>query len=283
MLALHDATVRIGRATLLDGVSLAVRPGEVLAVVGPNGAGKTTALRALAGETAPAAGAATLDGQALADVGAEGLALRRAVMPQASSLPFDFSVLDVVLLGRTPHRATRADDLDAVHRAMRAAGVADLVGRRYPTLSGGERQRVHLARALAQLDGPDRGAPRYLLLDEPTSALDIAHQHAVLRTARGRAAAGAGVLAVLHDLNHAAQYADRLAVLAGGRLVACGPPRDVLTAGVVARAFGVAVVVTEHPCAACPLVVPVPESPAPEGPAPEAASLPPAHALPALP
>ena len=272
MLALHDATVRIGRATLLDGVSLAVRPGEVLAVVGPNGAGKTTALRLLAGETAPTAGAATLDGRPLAEVGAEALALRRAVMPQASSLPFDFPVLDVVLLGRTPHRATRDADLDAAYRALRAAGVDGLAGRRYPTLSGGERQRVHLARALAQLDG-GAGPARYLLLDEPTSALDIAHQHAVLRTARQRAAAGVGVLAVLHDLNHAAQYADRLAVLAGGRPVASGPPRDVLTADVVARAFGVAVVVTEHPCAACPLVVPVPE----------AAPFHPVPALPAIP
>ena len=259
MLALHDATVRIGPATLLDGVSLAVRPGEVLAVVGPNGAGKTTALRALSGESAPTAGAATLDGAPLADVGSGPLALRRAVMPQASSLPFDFSVLEVVLLGRTPHRSTRAADLDAASRAMDAAGVAAFADRRYPTLSGGEQQRVHLARALAQLDGPATAGPRYLLLDEPTSALDLAHQHAVLRTARRRAAAGDGVLAVLHDLNHAAQYADRVAVLAAGRLVACGAPRDVLTAEVVAEAFGVAVVVTDHPCAACPLVVPVPD------------------------
>ena len=258
MLALHDATVRVGPATLLDGVSLEARPGEVLAVVGPNGAGKTTALRALSGEAAPSAGAATLDGAPLAGLEARALARRRAVMPQASTLPFDFSVLEVVLLGRTPHRATRAADLEAAHRALVEAGVEAFAGRRYPTLSGGEQQRVHLARALAQLDGP-ADAARYLLLDEPTSALDLAHQHAVLRTARRRAAEGVGVVAVLHDLNHAAQYADRVAVLARGRLVACGPPRDVLTAEVVAEAFGVAVVVTEHPCAACPLVVPVPE------------------------
>lgn len=261
MLALDHATVRVGHATLLDGVSLAVRPGEVLAVVGPNGAGKTTALRTLAAEAPPSDGTATLDGQALAALAPDALARRRAVMPQATTLQFDFSVLEVVLLGRTPHRSSRADDLDAAFRAMRAAGVEALAARRYPTLSGGEQQRVHLARALAQLDAGAEAspeAPRYLLLDEPTSALDIAHQHAVLRTARERAAAGVGVLAVLHDLNHAAQYADRVAVLAAGRLVACGPPRDVLTVDVVGRAFGMAVVVTDHPCAACPLVVPVP-------------------------
>ncbi len=257
MLSLDDVTVRTGHATLLDGVSLDVRPGEVLAVVGANGAGKTTALRVLTGEVPPSAGAARLDGVPLAELDGPALAQRRAVLPQASALPFDFAVLDVVMLGRTPHRAGRDADLAAAHRAMRAAGIGALADRRYPTLSGGEQQRVHLARALAQLDAPGDGA-RYLLLDEPTSALDIAHQHAVLRTARQRAAAGDGVLAVLHDLNHAAQYADRVAVLARGRLVACGPPRDVLTPDVVGRAFGVAVVVTDHPCAACPLVVPIP-------------------------
>ena len=260
MLTLSSATVRVGQATLLSDVSLDVRPGEVLAVVGPNGAGKTTALRVIAGETPPTTGGATLGGRPLAEIEPRTLALRRAVMPQASTLPFDFSVLEVVLLGRTPHRAGQAADLDAAFRAMRAGGVEALAARRYQTLSGGEQQRVHLARALAQLDAEaPPGETRYLLLDEPTSALDIAHQHAVLRTARDRAAEGVGVLAVLHDLNHAAQYADRVAVLAAGRLVACGPPREVLTADVVARAFGVTVVVTDHPCAACPLVVPVPD------------------------
>ena len=152
---------------------------------------------------------------------------------------------------------------------MRRAGVLPLASRRYPTLSGGEQQRVHLARTLAQLDG--RGTPeasgggaaahtsaRYLLLDEPTSALDLAHQHAVLRVAREEAARGTGVLAVLHDLNLAAQYADRIAVLAQGRLIALGAPEAVLTPTVVRCAFGISVLVTQNPCAACPLVVPIP-------------------------
>ena len=161
----------------------------------------------------------------------------------------------MVLLGRTPHRTTRAADLDAAERAMRRADVLDLADRRYPTLSGGEKQRVHLARALAQLDGSD--GDRYLLLDEPTSALDLGHQHAVLGVARREAEAGVGVLAVLHDLNLAAQYADRIAVLAAGHLVALGTADAVLTPAVVRCAFGISVVVTRNPCAACPLVVPV--------------------------
>ena len=264
MLALDSVTVRAGQATLLDALSLHVAPGEVVAVVGPNGAGKTTALRLLAGETAPASGRVTLDGQPLAD--APDLALRRAVLPQESALAFGFTALDVVLLGRTPHRATRRDDLAAAGRAMAQAGVDGLADRRYPTLSGGERQRVHLARVLAQLDpaphapsGDSAPVGRYLLLDEPTSALDLAHQHAVLRVARQQATAGVGVLAVLHDLNLAAQYADRIAVLAGGRLVAVGRPHAVLTPTVVRCAFGITVMVTAHPCAACPLIVPVPD------------------------
>ena len=257
MLALEDATVRIGRATLLDGLSLEVAPGEVVAVVGPNGAGKTTALRLLAGETAPSSGRAVLDGRPF-DL-EDGLARRRAVLPQKSALAFGFSALDVVMLGRTPHRSTRAEDRAAASRSMHAAGVAGLAGRRYPSLSGGEQQRVHLARALAQLDGTE--GPRYLLLDEPTSALDLAHQHAVLRVARRQAADGVGVLAVLHDLNLAAQYADRIAVLAGGRLVAVGTADAVLTPSVVRCAFGISVVVTRNPCAACPMVVPTADDP----------------------
>ena len=255
MLALDAVTVRAGGRLLLDALTLAVAPGEVVAVVGPNGAGKTTALRVLAGERVPDDGRSALGGAPLSGVAPDRLARARAVLPQQSSLGFDFSALDVVQLGRTPHRAPRADDRAAVGRAMERAGVAHLAARRYPTLSGGEQQRVHLARTLAQLDGTD--GDRYLLLDEPTSALDLAHQHAVLQTARDEAARGVGVLAVLHDLNHASQYADRVAVLAGGRLVACGAPRDVLTPAVVRCAFGITVLVTDHPCLACPLVVPV--------------------------
>ena len=258
MLALRSVSVRKGPATLLDGLSLEVAPGEVVAIVGPNGAGKTTALRVLAGETPPTDGAAHLNVQPLAALAPRDLARQRAVLPQQSALAFAFSVLDVVLLGRTPHAAPHADDLAAAERAMRRAGVLHLAARRYPTLSGGEQQRVHLARALAQLDGGAEA--RYLLLDEPTSALDLAHQHAVLRVARAEATAGVGVLAVLHDLNLAAQYADRIAVLAAGKLVAVGTAEAVLTPAVVRCAFGISVVVTQNPCAACPLVVPVPES-----------------------
>ena len=163
-LAIHEATVQIGAATLLDGLSLAVEPGEVVAVVGPNGAGKSTALRLFAGERAPDTGEVRLDGRPLAAFDEGDLARRRAVLPQHAALAFGFSALDVVLLGRTPHAAGRRADVAAAARAMHRAGVAPLAARRYPTLSGGERQRVHLARVLAQLDGDAPGS-QYLLLD----------------------------------------------------------------------------------------------------------------------
>ncbi|MEM0961942.1 MAG: heme ABC transporter ATP-binding protein [Bacteroidota bacterium] len=260
MLTLDQVSVRIGRATLLDGLSLAVEPGRVLAIVGPNGAGKTTALRLLAGEMRPTEGAVHLDRSPLASLDTNALAQRRAVLPQKSALAFGFTALDVVLLGRTPHRSTHRDNRLAAARAMERAGVHHLASRRYPTLSGGEQQRVHLARTLAQLDGGDAtaGADRYLLLDEPTSALDLAHQHTVLGVARQQAAAGVGVLTVLHDLNLAAQYADRIAVLAEGALVAIGSAEAVLTPAVIQQAFGISVLVMQNPCASCPLVVPMP-------------------------
>ena len=259
MLELQNVSYRIGAKTLVDGISLCLRPGEVLAVIGANGAGKTTLLRLLSGELRPTAGAVRLDGLARASSDAETLARRRAVLPQQSTLTFGFTALEVVLLGRTPHRTRHTHDLDVARRAMQAAGVTHLAERSYPTLSGGEQQRVHLARALAQIwDAPAEGH-RYLLLDEPTASLDLAHQHGVLRTARRCAKAGVGVLAVLHDLNLAAQHADRIAVLCRGCLVAEGPPEAVLTPEIIRRAFDISVFVIEHPGAACPLIVPVPE------------------------
>jgi iron complex transport system ATP-binding protein len=260
MLSLDTVRVCVGDAVLLDGVSLAVRPGEVVAVVGPNGAGKSTLLKVAAGERAPTTGRVTLDGAPLASFTPDVLAARRAVLPQHSALQFGFTASEVVALGRTPHvhHSSWKEDETAVRRALGRAGVGHLAARRYPTLSGGEQQRVHLARALAQLDAPHVNEPRYLLLDEPTASLDLAHQHAVLGTARALADAGTGVLVVLHDLNLAAQYADRLAVLRRGRLLADGPPADVLDPALVHAAFDVAVTVLPHPCFTCPLVVALP-------------------------
>jgi len=259
VLALDNVTVTISGADLLCGVSLGIAAGTVTALVGPNGAGKSTLLAVASGERVPARGTVRLDGKPLAAYAPEALARRRAVLPQEAMLAFGFTGREVALLGRTPHPTSRAEDERSALRALDAADVLHLAERRYTTCSGGEKQRLHLARVLAQLDGPDASL---LLLDEPTAALDLAHQHRVLAAARRLAhARGLAVVAVLHDLNLAAQYADRIAVLDRGRLAAEGKPADVLTPDVLRAVFGVEVVVVPHPALACPLVVPLPGDP----------------------
>jgi len=258
MIALHDITVRIGDATLVEDVSAAVRPGQLVAVVGPNGAGKTTLLRVASGELTPTAGTVRMDDQALDALPTREQACRRAVLPQQSQLHFAFTVLEVVLMGRTPHLQggeSRRDWQIAEH-ALDAVGMSDFVERSFPTLSGGEQQRVHLARGLAQIWTPPAEGNRYFLLDEPTASLDLAHQHNVLQAARTLATDGVGVLVILHDLNLAAQYADHVVVMQRGSIADQGPPADVLTPRRIRDVFNMSVLVQPHPCHDCPLVVP---------------------------
>lgn len=258
MIRADSLAFRIGRTPLLDGVDLAVAPGRFTAVIGPNGAGKSTLLRCLCGEIAPAAGRVTLDGTPIAAWDLVALARRRAVLPQQVTLDFPLTVREVVTLGRGPHRgvADAAADRRAVEAALDAADVTALADRSYPTLSGGEQQRVQFARALAQIHGTV-AAPTYLLLDEPTASLDLAHQSAVLRVARGLADAGTGVLAILHDLNQAARFADEVVLLRRGRVFAAGPPAEVLTAPTVEAVFGCPVEVIPHPTSDRPFLVPL--------------------------
>jgi iron complex transport system ATP-binding protein len=240
MLEAEDLAFAVGRKTLLSGVSLALRPGELLAVIGPNGAGKSTLLRLLAGETRPSHGHVRLDNRALGAWNRRALARRRAVLPQSSSLSFPFTVGEVVLLGRAPHTGgiERAIDRTIAQHALEAVGIGALAGRAYPSLSGGERQRVHLARVLAQLmHEPGRYTPGFLLLDEPVTSLDPRHQHAALALARDFVGQGGGALAILHDVNLAARYADRVIVLANGRMVAAGTPAEALSPAVLSPVF----------------------------------------------
>ncbi|MGE0154576.1 MAG: heme ABC transporter ATP-binding protein [Reyranellaceae bacterium] len=248
MLQADDIAVAVAGKRLIEGVSLALHPGEMLAVIGPNGAGKSTLLRALSGEAKTAAGSVSLDGRTLKQIGHEALALRRAVLPQETRLAFSLTVEQVVGLGRLPHRghSDRMQDRIAVNRALQAVEMTGFAQRAWPTLSGGERQRVNLARVLAQLDGADAATPRYLLLDEPTAALDLKHQLALLKLLRRQAEQGIGVLAILHDLNQAL-LADRVAVLAGGRLIALGTPDQVLTPDIVRQAYDVEARVIDLP------------------------------------
>jgi len=257
MIALHDITVQIGDATLVEGVSATIRPGQLTAIVGPNGAGKTTLLRVASGELTPSAGTVRMDDHALNALPTREQARRRAVLPQQSQLHFAFSVLEVVLMGRTPHLQggeTRRD-WQVAEAALDAVDMADFAGRSFPTLSGGEQQRVHLARALAQIWSPPADGNRYLLLDEPTASLDLAHQHNVLQAAHALATDGVGVLAILHDLNLAAQYADHVVVMRQGRVHEQGAPDAVFTPKCIHDVFGWPVCILDHPTQACPLIV----------------------------
>jgi iron complex transport system ATP-binding protein len=214
LLALDHVSVSVGSAALLTDVSLAVMPGTLTALVGPNGAGKSTLLRVASGERVPDAGRVTLDGQPVQTIPPDALARRRAVLPQENLLSFPFTAFEVVLLGRTPYREGHAADAAAATSALDRAGVLPLADRRYPTLSGGEKQRVHLARVLAQLDGPDAAL---LLLDEPTNNLDPSSREAVLAALQHFKGT---VILVSHDIDFVTQLAPKHAIsMPSGRLL----------------------------------------------------------------
>lgn len=244
-------TVQRGARTVLEDVDFQVAAGEIVALVGPNGAGKSSLLAALAGELAPSTGTVQLEGQALTHWTHADMARRRAVLPQSHAVGFPFTAREVVAMGRAPwlHTPAAEHDDDLIAAALAATDVTHLAGRVFPSLSGGERARVALARVLAQ----DTAT---LLLDEPTAALDIGHQEAVLRLAAARAAEGAAVVVVVHDLGVAAAYADRVTVLDGGRVAADGPPREVLTRGLLTRIYRHPVDVFDHPTTGAQLVLP---------------------------
>ena len=248
MIAARDITVKIADKLLLDQVTLELRANEVLAILGANGAGKTTLRRVLSGDVSPTSGEVLMNNRRLHEISLLERARMRAVLPQESSLNFPFSVLEVVLMGRAPHvqGAETAADLQISRHALEAVEAAHLETRLYPTLSGGERQRVQLARVLAQVRH-DSNQPKFLLLDEPTANLDLAHQHSTLRIARQLTAENIGTLIILHDLNLAAQYADRIALLQKGKIVGVGSPAEVLTEESIRATFSMPVHIIAHP------------------------------------
>lgn len=246
----------LGR-TLVDDVSLDVASGELVSLVGPNGAGKSTFFRLLSGELRPRSGSIAIAGTPVTPSTSSLLAQVRAVMPQESGAGFSFDAHEVALLGRLPHSegASTLRDEAIARLAMQATGTLALHDRAFPRLSGGERQRVQAARVFAQVWESAEG--RTILLDEPTASLDLAHQHEVLGLARRFARQGCAVVCVLHDLNLAARYSDRMVVMREGRVVAEGSPPDVLTVELLADVFEVEAFVLAHPAHPFPLVVPI--------------------------
>lgn len=250
LLEARELHVLRGTNEVLHGVSLSLEPGDALALVGPNAAGKSTLVQALAGLLRPQRGEVRLEGRPLAAWARDALARTVALVAPDEEGPQALTVRDRASLGRYPHRGPfrplDAGDRRAVDRALALAGIEPLAGRTLGTLSAGERQLAALARGLAQ-------EPRLLLLDEPAAHLDVGHQLALFRVLDEVRAAGVAVLAVVHDLQRAADWAGRAALLDRGRLVAEGPPADVLASEACARAFGVRVTAHAVPGRAQPL------------------------------
>ena len=231
-------TVSLDHHLVVDGVDFEVAGGEWLTLIGPNGAGKSTVLRALAG-LVKARGRVEVLGDAVRSLGRRERARRVALVPQVPAVPPGLPVAEYVLLGRTPHLSPLSQegpaDLAAAERALEVLDLGGLAGRFLETLSGGERQRAFLARALAQ-------APAVLLLDEPTTSLDLGHQQDFLELVdRLRRETGLTVVSTMHDLTLAGQYADRLLLLDGGRVLATGTPEAVLDEDLLARTYGASV------------------------------------------
>ena len=253
-LSARDIVVGYGKnAPILEGLSLDVLPGELTVIVGPNACGKSTLLRSLARVLGVRRGVVELDGQSVGDMNQKALARRLGLLAQSSVAPGDMLVEDLVARGRYPYLSlvhqwsTRG--CESVARAMRDAGVRDLVGRRVGELSGGQRQRVWIAMSLAQ-------ETDILLLDEPTTYLDLNHQLEVLRLAERMQRAGTTVVAVLHDLHLAFRYATHLVFMKDGQIVAQGAPTSVVTPELVERVFGVACRIIDDPETGAPLVIP---------------------------
>lgn len=253
-LTAEGLAVAYGERTILPGLSLALAAGTITALVGANGSGKSTLLKALARLLRPRLGAVYLDGQAIARLPTAEVARRLAVLPQGPVAPAGLRVAELVEQGRFPHtgplRPLTPDDRHAIAEALALTGMGDFAARPLDSLSGGERQRAWIALALAQ-------ATPILLLDEPTTFLDIAHQLEVLTLLRRlNRERGLTIAVVLHDLNQAARYADRMVALQDGQVVADGPPRTVLTEALLAAAFGIRAAIVADPTTDAPVCLP---------------------------
>ena len=252
-LEVKNVSVQVSDKTLLNNISLNLEPGEVVSVLGPNGAGKSTLMKVITGERKASSGDVFINGRN--DWSLNERALMLGVLPQSSSLNFPFTAEEVVALGRIPCATDQAENQQIVCEALAKVDGLHLKESHYTTLSGGERQRVHMARVLAQIWDRCSLGDRYLLLDEPTSALDPQHQQLTLKMARQEAGNGMGVLVILHDLNLASRYSDRIIMLKEGCIAAEGSPEEVLVPATIQSIFNIDVSVTSHPVYGCPVLI----------------------------
>lgn len=255
MLQARDISCSYGKESILEQLSISLKPGEVFALIGPNGAGKTTLMRALSRLLKPDAGTVILDGKDLWSLKPADVAKQLALAVQQEQRDWALTVEEAVRLGRTPYRGWTGriseDDQNIIQTAMRQMGIEDLTGREITTLSGGEWRRMILARALAQ-------QPDILLLDEPTAGLDLKYQFEILSLVQQLAHEKKLTVALtLHDLNQAGQYADRIALVSHKRILKTGTPTEVLTAETIQQAYELPVKIIPHPVHETPMVIPV--------------------------
>lgn len=258
MIIAKNISVSFGASQILRDVSFSAEPGSMNIIIGPNGSGKTTLLKALCNDL-PYRGEITLNGKNLSTLSSSQTASMRAILPQASVLSFPFMVREVVALGLTGGRpgVSQSELVHLPERALEAVDLSGFSGRFYQDLSGGEQQRVHLARVLCQVWCPVLdGIPRFLFLDEPVSSLDIKHQLLILQIARQFALDGGGVVAILHDLNLTAMFADKVTAIRKGVVVGSGTPREVLQDGLIENTFDCALRVGAIPSSQTPFVLP---------------------------
>ena len=258
MIEADNLNVSIGKALIVRDVGFVAQTGQITAIVGPNGSGKTTLLRAIAGDI-PYSGSVSINGRDCRELSSWQMAELRAVLPQATTLAFPFTVREIVGLGLTSGRsgAFGSGLADLPRMALERVDLKGFAGRFYQELSGGEQQRVQLARVLCQVWEPVLdGEPRWLFLDEPVSSLDIKHQLIVMQVAADFARRGGGVIAILHDLNLTAMFADRVLVMNAGRIDASGSPMEVFDDELFSRVFDCRLRVGVTPAAGRPFVLP---------------------------
>ncbi len=252
MLEIRDLSVGYGRRRVLEEISLKASEGEVVGVIGPNGSGKTTLLKAITKVLEPISGTVFIDGMDVNEMQSTQIAKKVAVVSQVISINFEFTVEDIVLMGRTPYikGSETFEDINIVRDAMEKTNTLFLKDRLITQLSGGELQRVIIARAFAQ-------NPKILLLDEPTSHLDITNQIDILNLVKNASRKGMVVVAVIHDLNLAAYYCDKICLLQDGKLISAGTPGQVLTSSNIERAFNINVEVITNEITNSLYVIPV--------------------------
>tara|TARA_B100001115_G_scaffold62197_1_gene46134 strand:+ start:39 stop:812 length:774 start_codon:yes stop_codon:yes gene_type:complete len=242
--------IELNNRTILKDVSLNINQGEIISVIGPNGAGKSTLLKSLAGDIKPSEGNIYYDQKNIMAIDIQERAFTRSVMSQLQQVAFDFSVKEIIEMGWVDRgESAYADEFEnAVMEVVSKCGVIDLIDRNFNTLSGGEQRRIHFARTLLQLWRPsDSSDPKYLLLDEPTANLDLTYEVKLLNIVKDVSREGAGVMLVLHDLNLAAKFSDKIVLINDGSIVKIGDPKEVLEANILSSVYNIDIKVKDDP------------------------------------